>query len=100
MALNETILLEKEVHDLWATHEMQVQKRKRSRRQLATTKGLSVQKCQQLLQHENKAQKTQNTQPTEPAPAAVEHRVRAPPRCSDCHIIGHRRLQCPNHYSN
>jgi hypothetical protein len=32
----------------------------------------------------------QSQLPTSPA------RIRAPPRCSDCHTVGHRRNQCPN----
>ncbi|BDD61273.1 hypothetical protein MAP00_009287 [Monascus purpureus] len=100
MALNEVILLAKEVHDLRAAHEKQLQKRKQSRRQIATAEGLSMQEGQQLLQHENEDQEAPNAQPTEPAPAAVEQRIRAPPRCSDCHIIGHRRLQCPSRHRN
>ena len=35
-----------------------------------------------------------------PAPEVEYHSIRAPPRCSDCHIIGHKRNQCPNRNKN
>lgn len=35
--------------------------------------------------------------PAEPAPEAGWRPVWAPAKCSDCHIIGHKQLQCPNH---
>lgn len=96
MVLNSAIILAKENQDLQAAHAKQLQKRERSKQQMAAAGGLSIQEDQQLLQHENEVQDDQDAQPTEPAPAAIKQRIRAPPRCSDCHVIGHKRLQCPS----
>ena len=100
MAMNSAILLAKENQDLRATNEKRRQKRRRSTRQIAHTEGLSIQEGQELLQHGNEAREVLNSVPAGPALEAGQRPVRAPPRCSDCHNIGHRRLQCPNRNSN
>ena len=100
MAMNSAVILAKENQDLRATNEKKLQRRRRSTRQIACTEGFSIQEGQELLQHGNEVQEVQDTIPMEPTAPAVERSVRAPPRCSDCHIIGHRRLQCPNRNSN
>lgn len=81
---------------LRAANEKQQQKRKRSNRQIAYTGGLSNQEAHGIIQSETDAQEASTTVPGGPASAANQPPVRAPPRCSDCHIIGHRRLQCSN----
>ncbi|ODM20017.1 hypothetical protein SI65_05003 [Aspergillus cristatus] len=96
MAMNSATILAKENHDLRAANERQQQKRKRSNRQIAYTGGLSVQEAHGIIQSENNAQEASTTIPGGPASATNQPPVRAPPRCSDCRIIGHRRLQCPN----
>ena len=100
MAINNAVLLSKENQDLRAAHEKQIQKRTRSRKQMAVKEGLSIQEGQELLQSENQADEAISTALAETAPEAEQRSVRAPPRCSDCHIIGHRRLQCPNRNSS
>lgn len=95
-AMNSVAILAKENHDLRAANEKQQQKRKRSHRQIAYTGGLSIQEAQGIIQSENDAQEASTTIPVGAASAANQPPVRAPPRCSDCRIIGHRRLQCPN----
>jgi len=96
MAMNSAAILTKENHDLRAANERQQQKRKRSNRQIAYTGGLSVQEAHGIIQSENNAQEASTTMPGGPASATNQPPVRAPPRCSDCRIIGRRRLQCPN----
>ena len=100
MAMNSAILLAHENQELQASHEKQLQKRKRSRKQIATEEGLSIQEGQDLVQGRNQVEEAIPTVSTEPVPEAEQRPVRAPPRCSDCHVIGHRRLQCPNRNSN
>lgn len=100
IAMNSAILLAKENQDLRAAHEKQRQKGKRSNRQIAHTEGLSIQEAQELIQHKNETQETQGALPVESASSTVQRPVRAPPRCSNCHVIGHKRLQCPNRSSN
>ena len=96
MAMNSATILAKENHDLQAANERQQQKRKQSNRQIAYTGGLSVQEAHGIIQSENNAQEASTTIPGGPASATNQPSVQAPPQCSDCHIIGHRRLQCPN----
>ena len=100
MAMNSAVILAKENQDLQVTNEKKLQRRRQSTRQIACTEGFSIQEGQEILQHGNEVQEVQDTIPMEPAAPAVECSVQAPPRCSDCHIIGHRRLQCPNRNSN
>jgi hypothetical protein len=98
--LNELILAREEIRELRASNEKQLQKRKRSTRQLATAEGFTIQEGLERFQRENEVHEAQDTIPIDPALSAVGPRVRAPPRCSDCHNIGHRRLQCPNRVPN
>ena len=98
--MNSAVLLAKDNQDLCAVHEKQLQKGTQSKKQMAIKEGLSIQEGQDLLQSENQADEVASTAPAEPAPEAEKRSIRAPPRCSDCHIIGHRRLQCPNRNSN
>ena len=100
MAMNSAILLAHENQELQASHEKKLQKGRRSRKQIATEEGLSVQEGRDLIQGRSQMEEAIPTVSTEPAPAAEQRHTRAPPSCSDCHIIGHRRLQCPNRNGN
>jgi hypothetical protein len=100
MAMNSAILLAKENQDLRAAHEKELQKKKRSRRQIETAAGFSIQEGQEFIQSRNQAAEAIPTVSTEQAADAQQRPKRAPPRCSDCHIIGHRRLQCPSRIRN
>ena len=99
-ALNEALIARHEIREIKASNEKQLQKRKRSRKQIATEEGLSIQEGQSLLQSRNQVEEAIHTVSAEPAPEAEYHSIRAPPRCSDCHIIGHIRNQCPNRNRN
>ena len=100
MAMSSAIILAKENQDLHIAHERRVQKRKRSNKQIAIQEGLSIEEGQSLLECRNQAEEAIPAPPAEPVPEAERRPVRAPPKCSDCHIIGHKRLQCPNRHSN
>jgi len=56
MALNEAVLARQEIHELRASHEKQLQKRKRSRRQIAAEEDLSIQEGQDLIQGESQVE--------------------------------------------
>ena len=59
--------------------------------------GLSIQEGQNLVQSRNQMEEFTQTVSTEPVAEAQQRPTRAPPpRCSDCHTLEHRRLQCPN----
>lgn len=96
MIISNAALLAKENQNLRASHEKQLQKRKRSDRQISRTKSLSVQEARNLIQHENMIEEAQNVESIESASATNYRAVRASSRCSNCHIIEHRRLQCSN----
>jgi hypothetical protein len=100
MAMNNAILLAKENQDLRAAHEKQLQNRKRSRRQIEAAEGFSIQEGQEFIQRRNQADEAIPSIPTEQAVDAEQRPQRAPPRCSDCHILGHKRLQCPQRKNN
>ncbi|BCR83780.1 uncharacterized protein ACHE_11182S [Aspergillus chevalieri] len=100
MALNEGILARQEIRELRASHEKQLQKCKRSRRQITAEEGLSIQEGQALVQGRSQEEEVMPTTSTEPAPMAEYRSVRAPPRCSDCNTLGHKRTHCPNRDSN
>ena len=100
MALNEAIIAQHELQEIQASHEKHLQKRRRSRRQIATEEGLSIQEGQSLLESRNQREEARPTIAVEPAPEAEYHSIQAPPRCSDCHIVGHRRNQCPSRKRN
>jgi hypothetical protein len=55
MAMNSAILLAKENQDLHAVHEKQLQRRKRSRRQIESIEGFSIQEGQEFIQRRNQA---------------------------------------------
>ncbi|ODM16858.1 hypothetical protein SI65_07823 [Aspergillus cristatus] len=59
--MNTAILLTKEVQDLRAAHEKKRQQKKRSKRQIAHTGGLSIQEGIDLMQQRNEAQETEDT---------------------------------------
>jgi len=100
MAMNSAIILTKENRDLRAAHEKQTQKRKRSKRQINHAGGLSIQEGIELMQQRNGDQEAQDPVQMETEPSTSQPHVRAPPRCSDCNVLGHKRTHCPNRSSN
>lgn len=98
--MNIAVLLTKEVQDLQAAHEKKRQQKKRSKRQIAHTGGLSIQEGIDLMQRRNEAQEAEDTIQMETAPSTSQPHVRAPPRCSDCNVLGHKRTHCPSRSSN
>ena len=99
-AMDKGLLMAHENEQLQASHEKLIQKRNCSRKHLATEEGLSIQEGQSLLQSRPQADEAIPTVHTEPVPEAEQHPLHAPPRCSDCNIIGHKRNQCPSHNKN
>jgi hypothetical protein len=91
-----TAILAKENQDLRAAHEKKLQKRKQSKAQITSKEGLSIQEGHAIVQHRNQVEEAIQTGPILDTPGTLQGRVRAPPCCSDCHIIGHKQLQCPN----
>jgi DDE superfamily endonuclease len=92
--------LAKEVRDLRAANERKKQKRARSNKQIAREQGLSVQEGRELILRRNQPSEGQPTASTEAIQLASQPISRAPPRCSDCHELGHKRNQCPKRFDS
>jgi hypothetical protein len=69
-------------------------------RQIESIEGFSIQEGQEFIQRRNQAGEAIQSIPTEQVVDAEQRPQRAPPRCSDCHILGHRRLQCLQRKNN
>ena len=100
MAMDKGLILAHQNQHLLASHEKLIQKRNYSRKQMATEEGLSIQKGQSLLQSRNQVDEAVPTVHTQPVPEAEQHPQCAPPQCSDCNIIGHKRNKCPSWNKN
>jgi hypothetical protein len=96
MNMQSSAFLTREIELLRAGHEKIKRNEARSKLQIAHTEGLSVAEIKEL------AQKARNDQIQPPIdqptgqPGAQERRFRAPPKCSQCGIQGHKRTHCPN----
>jgi hypothetical protein len=97
MAMHSAALLAKENHDLRAANEKEKQKRKRSRRQMTPNEGLSIQEARDLIQARGNAIRGPSV---DSAPLPLEPPKRAPPRCTNCFIIGHTRTRCPTRHTS
>jgi hypothetical protein len=75
-------------------------KRKRYLAQISHEGSLTAQEAQELIASRNEAHEPIPTAPGESEPQASQPRVRAPPKCSGCGIIGHKINRCPNRTSN
>lgn len=96
LAMHGAAMLTKENHDLRAANKKQKQKRQRSKKQLSYEGGVSVQEARESINRQNQADEAANSMRVESAEITAQRATRAPPRCSDCRSIGHKRLQCPN----
>ncbi|KAL3707903.1 hypothetical protein TMatcc_005885 [Talaromyces marneffei ATCC 18224] len=100
MSINELLIVRKEVHDLRAANEKEKKKRKRSRAHISYEGSLTAQEAQELIASRNKASESIPAAPVESEPQASQPRVRAPPKCSGCGIIGHKINRCLNRTSS
>jgi hypothetical protein len=83
MTMHEVIILRNQVEELRTANQHQKRKREAVRSYIATGGILTGAIGQQL------AQEAEVVQEEEP-------RQRAPPRCSNCNVIGHIRTRCPS----
>jgi hypothetical protein len=98
--MHSAALLAKENHDLRATNEKEKQKRKQSRRQMAPNKGLCVQEARDLIQARNEQGNEVEGLSIDSTHLPLEPPKRAPPRCTNCFIIGHTRTRCPTRHTS
>jgi hypothetical protein len=100
MAMHSAALLAKENRDLRAANEKEKEKRKRSRRQMTPNEGLCIQEARELIQTRNEQGNEIGGSSVDSAPLPLEPPKRAPPRCSNCFIIGHIRTRCPTRHTS
>ncbi|EED21622.1 conserved hypothetical protein [Talaromyces stipitatus ATCC 10500] len=96
MSFNELLIVQKEVHDLRAAIEKEKRERKRSRAQISHEGSPIAQEAQELITSRDEASQPISAVPVESEHQASQPRVRAPPKCSGCGIIGHKINRCPN----
>jgi hypothetical protein len=89
-------IMKKQYQDLFAVHEKEKQKRQKSKKRIQHEGGITREEAQGLIRSRYQpVEAPVNDSPQSQLPASPA-RIRAPPRCSDCHTVGHRRNQCPN----
>ena len=93
LSLQSNAILLKEIRDLRAENETKKQKRKKTTQRVAQTEDFTGQEARESM---NQANEASNTTPAEPTTSTSQPTTRAPPRCSDCHQVGHKRTQCPD----
>jgi hypothetical protein len=99
LAIYNASLLAKENADLHATLENDRQKKKRSRRQMTPTGGLSIQEARDQMSLRNEQSQAEGGGSSTSALPTSRAPKRAPSRCSECGIQGHIRTSCPNRRS-
>jgi hypothetical protein len=93
LTMHRAAILTEENRTLRAENAVQKQKRKKTTKRIAHTEGFSGEEARESM---NQANEAQNALPAE-ADALASHPIRrAPPRCSDCNQVGHKRTHCPN----
>ncbi|KAJ5938292.1 hypothetical protein N7466_001426 [Penicillium verhagenii] len=94
--MQSTAFLARENELLGAGNEKIKRKEARSKLQIAHPEGLSVAELKELAKNARNDQiQPLIDQPTG-QPGAQERRYRAPPKCSQCGIQGHKRTHCPD----
>jgi hypothetical protein len=88
------VILARENQELRAANEKQVKNSKRSKKQMPHQGSLTIEEGAQLLQAAQMADEAMEEVNLPEASDALNTRQRAPPRCSNCHLIGHKRTQC------
>jgi hypothetical protein len=95
---HEFAMKEKENAEMRALLTKKRAQRARPNRRIAQEEGFSVQEASELILDRNQALEGQSTIPGEPSGLASQANSRAPPRCSECFELGHKRNQCPKRH--
>lgn len=95
ITMQSAALLKKEVSELRAENETKKRKRTQSRGQIASEESLSVLEASTLTMQPEQAVLTQIPREAESAPAPLQPRTRALPKCSICVIQGHKLTTFP-----
>ncbi|KMP01593.1 hypothetical protein CIRG_01732 [Coccidioides immitis RMSCC 2394] len=89
-------IMKKQYQNIFAANEKEKQKHKRSRRQIQHEGGLTREQAQALIIPPAEVVELPAIQPSEAPASEPARRSRAPPRCTNCQIVGHTRRSCPN----
>lgn len=98
MAIYNASLLARENSDLRSAIENDRQKKSRSKRQMASTEGLSFQEARDLISLRSKEIEARGGDASGGAPQSLGVPERAPPTCSECNIQGRKRTSCPTRF--
>ena len=93
VAMNQALILDHEVKQLRSSNQRQKQKRETSRTYIASGGILTGAEGQQRVQEMEEAGR-------EVVEEGERPRKRAPPQCTNCHLIGHNRTSCPTRPRN
>ncbi|PGG94927.1 hypothetical protein AJ79_10357, partial [Helicocarpus griseus UAMH5409] len=86
----------KQYQDIFAANEKEKQKHKRSTHRIPHEEGLTREEAQDLIISPAEPVEQPINQPPEPAAPEPAPRSQAPPRCTNCQIVGHTRRSCPS----
>ena len=93
MVMYKAHLFAQENHELRTAIKEESSKHKRSRTKIVHKGSLTIEEAQSLIQAQNI--EAGGGDSSEAANQPSQRRVRAPPKCSNCGIIGHNRTKCP-----
>jgi hypothetical protein len=94
LAMHSAVILARENQELRAANEKQVKNSKKSKKQIPHQGSLTIKKGAQLLQATQVANKAMEEAIQQEASDALNTQQHAPPQCSKCHVVGHKRTQC------
>ena len=98
--MTELSILKHEINQLRAANEKEKKKRQISRKKVPNGGGLNRDEVQALLQLQNQVNEAVDNAAAQSLTKASQPRQRALPTCSNCHIQGHIRTQCPTRDPN
>jgi hypothetical protein len=87
-------IMKKQYQDLFAMHEKEKQKRQRSKKKLQHEGGITREEARDLIRSRDEAIQTPGNEAVQSTAEASQPRRRAPPKCSNCGIVGHSRVRC------
>ena len=96
IAMHNGVLLSHEIEQLRAENSRQKRKRALPNKKIANKSGMNSEDAQQRIQQEINSMEAEIVAEAGPSSAANSANQRAPPRCSNCWNIGHKRNKCPN----
>ena len=86
--MNDAAIMKKQYQDLFAAHEKEKQKRRKSKKKINHEGGITREEAQELMKSRDEA-----IQPS--INEAAQPRKRTP-KCSNCGTVGHNIRKCPN----